>query len=345
MESCRSGCRELQNLAYARPESMGASGFWDIPEPGSKRRRVKQDELNIEVAEIPSEGVSPLKKRKVAGVPQRRTKQVKGETAELAFVRAASKGSKSYKLSSTDAQQSRKRILTKGPHKCTVPTGMEPSELSAQWCPAEIDCEGGVSTFPSFPARPLYKHFDPLSRKLLEQIRIEAGVHGKAMQVKLSGIPHAGYGLFARVAFGRGSIICKYDGSIKLSELTSESHRSHCLSLKWCGYVLDGTPIANAVCAALQLPRKFMKSKVSSVSLEDSVCRKNEMRLADVGLGCLVNHKKRNCANVQFILVRTHVHDLYPPEVFLQALRDIHQGEELFACYGSFESKLWDKQN
>lgn len=224
------------------------------------------------------------------------------------------------------------------------------TQLSAchtRWSPADLEAQEHVTmAHSSFPERQLYTPFSHLSTKLLAKIRNEAGACRNAFEVRLSEIPNAGYGLFARKAFHKGSILCKYDGSVKVAEMVPSDQKSHCLSLRWCGYVLDGTPVASAISEAIEkshLSPIQSGTAVSSVSLENSIGQRLEMKLSEIGLGCMINHKKRNCASAQFILVRTHSDDLYPPDVFLQALRDVKCGEELFACYGTFESKLWDK--
>ena len=121
---------------------------------------------------------------------------------------------------------------------------------------------------------------------------------GKGVEKHPSGIPSAGYGLFAARDFERGEYITYYDGERITRKVALERRQcgrdSHIRSVAPMHECIDGFT--------------------------------GETILYGRGCASLVNdNTDNNCALIN---------STWTPDVLLRATRDISQGEELFASYG-----------
>lgn len=184
--------------------------------------------------------------------------------------------------------------------------------------------------------RKVYAPFRHLGSSKLEGIRDEASANRGAVKLQTSQQQGAGLGLFASRRFRAGDIICRFQGSLRADRDYFENGRgnrpakSHVLSLRSGGHVLDGAPIAEALLSGSQ-----------DVVLDEGVGVQRRWRLRDVGLGCMVNHGHRDAANAHFILVHCDREGILPAEAYMQATAEIPVGEEIFARYGNAESMAW----
>lgn len=181
--------------------------------------------------------------------------------------------------------------------------------------------------------RKVYTPFHHIASTKLAGIREEASANRGAVELQISQQRGAGLGLFAIRLFRAGDIICRFQGSLRADRDYFENGRgsrpakSHVLSLRSGGHVLDGAPIAEALSSGSQ-----------DVVLDEGVGVQRRWRLRDLGLGCMVNHGP---ANAHFILVHCDRERILPAEAYVQATAEIPAGKEIFVRYGNAESMAW----
>lgn len=221
---------------------------------------------------------------------------------------------------------------------------------------------GGAPGDAAKSARQVYRSFCPLPVKLLPGVRREAELNRPWLSVAKSMLADAGLGVFALRAFPAGAILCRFEGSllagVKLTEPQKQSQasaataapasasagangrpkrdpRSYVLSLHSSGgWVLDGGPVAKAI-------RRGSEEVEITVLTPGGEHTKVMRKLEEVGVGCMVNHGSSKSANAKFILMKSDRSGFLPAEAYLQAMRDIAEGEELLARYGNAESTAW----
>ena len=199
--------------------------------------------------------------------------------------------------------------------------------------------------------RKLYRSFTPLSAKLLPGIQLEARQNRPWLNVEKSRLPDAGLGVIALRPFRTGAILCQFEGSL-LPGLQSNNAKSKAQQdcadgggapqiadrryvLRLCsgGWLLDGAPVAKGFREGAE------EVEIAVLTAGEHIRQKRP--IADVGVGCMLNHGTKESVNAKFILIKTHRSGILPAAAYLQATRDIATGEELLTRYGNAESTAW----
>jgi SET domain-containing protein len=116
------------------------------------------------------------------------------------------------------------------------------------------------------------------------------------VQIKRSGVPGAGNGLFATRPFVRGENICPYLGDVLSREETDERYGPE-----------------NTAPYSLEISRN---------RIMDSACKR--------GLGAWVNHAPAARTNARFVISSRN-----PPVVWVRATKKIPAGREILLSYGN----------